>query len=209
MVKNRGIKAIIFDVGGVLWLGIPTELRMKEGIHEIVAKKLGVSVDQYFDSIDTTYAKSMLGEISEKEALRIMARNLKTTPSRLRRLYIDAYRDHLTLNKELLKKAEELKKTGYKVAILSDQWAVSKDGLIIKEFYKIFNPVIISCDVQLRKPDPDIYALVLRKLKVRASQAVFIDNQHWNIDPAKDMGLHVILFKNNRQAIAELEKLLK
>lgn len=207
---KKEIKAFIFDIGGVLWLGKSTQLRYHHsGVHQLVAKKLGISVDQYFDAIDTTYAKAILGEIGEQKALRIMARNLKTTPGNLRKLYVGGYERYFTLNDELLKKAKELDKIGYRVAILSDQWGVSRDALVIERFYRIFNPVLISCEIGMRKPEVKSYRLILKKLKMKPHEVVFIDNQKWNITPAKKLGLHTILFKNNRQTLKDIEKFIK
>ncbi len=52
------IKAVIFDIGGVLQLGSESKVK---GVHKYIAKKLGISIDQYFDSIDATYAKAIEG----------------------------------------------------------------------------------------------------------------------------------------------------
>jgi epoxide hydrolase-like predicted phosphatase len=202
---NQKIKAIIFDIGGVLQLGE----KRSHGVHNEIFEKIGISSDQYFDSIDSTYVKSVEGKISEHESISSLAKNLGVTNRKLRGLFIKAYKKHFTLNKELLKFAIEKKKQGYKIAILSDQWWVSKKVLVIKKFYHFFNPVIISCDVGMRKPNPEIYKLVLKKLHVLPKESVFIDNQKWNIVPAKKLGMKTILFRNNKQAIKELEKLLK
>ncbi len=60
--KKRGIKALIFDIGGVLQLG---SFSKNSKVHQFMIKKLGVSIDMYLDSIDTIYAESMEGKISE------------------------------------------------------------------------------------------------------------------------------------------------
>ncbi len=204
--KKRGIKALIFDIGGVLQLG---SFSKKSGAHQFMIKKLGVSVDLYFDSIDTVYAESMEGEISEEKVVKTMAKNLKIKPEKLKKLFIKSYKKNFKLNKELFNYAIKKKKQGYKIAILSDQWWISKRALITKKFYKYFDPMIISTDVRMRKPDLKIYRLTLKKLKLPAKQTVFIDNRDWNIKPAKKLGMKTVLFKNNKQTIRELEKLLK
>jgi len=207
------IKAIIFDVGGVLQLGDNSSLRHKKitrkGVHGGIAKELGVSLDQYLDSIDTAYAKSVEGKISGERVIKIMARNLRTTPSRLKKLYKAAYKRNFHLNKELLHYAKILRKIGYKISILSDQWEISKRALITKNFYQVFRPVIVSCDVGLRKPDQRIYRLMLKRLKIKPEKSVFIDNQEWNLTPARKIGMKIILFKNNKQTIRELNRILK
>ncbi len=198
------IKAIIFDVGGVLQLGNPSF--DNPNVHGFVTRKLNTNLDQYFDSIDTVYAKAIEGKMSEKKALDVMAKNLKTTPQKLKKLYLQAYKKYYVLNKELLKFIIKIRKSGYKTAILSDQWYLSKKALFPKDFYNKFDATIISCDVGIRKPNPKIYDIVLRKLRLKPSQTVFIDNQKWNIAPAKKIGMKTILFKNNRQTKKNLEK---
>lgn len=204
---KQQIKAIIFDIGGVLQLGNP--LFNHPNVHKFVAKKIKIHLDQYFDAIDDIYAKSVEGKVSEKKALEIMSRNIKISPLKLRKLYMKAYKKYYVLNKELLEVVFNLRKQGYKIAILSDQWWISKKALVVKSFLNFFNPVIISCDVKMRKPNPKIYPLILKKMNLKPYQAVFIDNQDWNLKPAKKLGMKTILFKNNKQTIKELKKMLR
>jgi len=203
--KKTKIRALIFDIGGVLQLG---EERTK-GVHKYVSRKFRISLDQYLDAIDTTYAKSIEGKLSEERVIEILAKNLKTTKKRLVRLYKKAYKKNFKLNKELLKFVKKAKKQGIATAIISDMWHLSKRSLVLKKFYRIFKPVILSCDIKIRKPNPEIYRLTLEKLKIQPEEAVFIDNREWNIKPAKKLGIKTILFKNNKQTIKELNKIVK
>jgi len=125
----------------------------------------------------------------------------------LQKVFVKAYKRNFQRNKELFRKAFQLNKKGYKIAILSDQWHLSKKALVNKKDMKKFDAVVISCDVGLRKPDPKIYRLVLKRLKLPAKNTVFIDNQKWNTKPARKLGMNTILFKNNKQAFKQLRKL--
>jgi len=208
--RCSSIKSIIFDIGGVLELGeAPIKIKNcyhPKGVHEYVASKLKISLDQYFDSIDTVYSESMENKISKQLLLKVMAQNLKTTQKNLQKLYFKAYRKKFKTNKQLYRFAFNLRKKGYKIGILSDQWHLSKPVHAPKKLMKKFNAVIISCEVGLRKPDPKIYKLVLKKLKTKPSEAIFIDNQKWNIKPAEKIGFKTILYKNNKQVFNELSK---
>ena len=211
MKKEVGpIKAIIFDVGGVLQLGErPKEFKTQlhiSGIHARIAKKLKISLDQYFDSIDQYYVKSIEGKITKKELLKNISENLNYPPKKLEKLYFKLYKREFRVNKRLIKIAKKLKKQGFKVAILSDQWHLSKNAHLTKEMKKVFSPIIISCEVGARKPSIEVYELVLKKLKVKAHEAIFIDNQIWNLPPAKKLGIHTILFVNNKQTIHALRE---
>ena len=214
-MKRGEIKAIIFDVGGVLVLGVKLKRSKYDGmlhhtkIHEYIAKKLKISLDQWFDAIDTTYAKTIEGKISRAKALKIIAKNTKVSVKKLEKIVLKAYRKNFKQNKQLFKKAFELKKQGYKIAVLSDQWYLSKEALMPSKLYKRFDEVVVSCDVGVRKPNPKIYKLILKKLKLPAKQTLFIDNQEWNNNPAKKLGMKTILYKNNKQLFKEFDRILK
>jgi epoxide hydrolase-like predicted phosphatase len=203
--KKNEIKALIFDVGSVLQLNKENPPR----VHWYIANKLHRSLDHYFDAIDTAYAKSITGDISETKAIKTIAKNLEITPRRVRSLYRRAYKKYYKLNKELYRYALQKKKQGCKIAILSDQWYLSKKALVPKKLYKKFDVVIVSCEVRIRKPNPKIYQLTLKRLGLPAKEVIFIDNQEWNTKPAKKLGMKSVLFKNNKQAIKEIEKHLK
>lgn len=208
--EEKGVKAIIFDIGGVLQLGKysenPIDGHRLLGVHEKISKKLKIPLDQYFDSIDTAYAKSIEGKIPEEKALREISKNLKISVTKLRKLFASAYKRNFKFNKQLFKQAMKYKKEGYKIAILSDQWYLSKEALFNSKLEKNFHPAIISCDVGMRKPNSKIYKLILKKLKLPAKSCLFIDNQEWNINPAKKLGMKTILFKNNQQVFKQLRR---
>ena len=209
---EEGIRAVIFDIGGVLELSkTPDVLNKKEyiwtvGVHNYMIKKLKISLDQYFDSLDTAYAMSIEGKIPRLKAVKIISKNLKISSKRLIKLFYKACKKNFKHNKQLFKQAFKLKKKGYKIAILSDQSHFSKRALILRKYTKKFNAVVVSCDVGIRKPNPKIYKLVLKKLKLKPRQTVFIDNQEWNTKPAQKLGMKTILFKNNKQLFKQLEK---
>lgn len=201
------IRAVIFDVGGVLSSGKSSYWEKNKfipsGVHVDIAKKLNISIDQYLDAIDTNYALSLEGKISKEKVLSIFSKNFRVSKEKVIKLYLWAYRKHFKENKVLFNEAIKLKKLGYKVGILSDQWYLSKEALMKGKRYKIFDPTIVSCDVKLRKPNPRIYQLLLNKLNLKPSEVIFIDNQLWNIKSAKKLGIQTILYKNNSQLFQE------
>ncbi|MFH1503369.1 MAG: HAD-IA family hydrolase [Candidatus Diapherotrites archaeon] len=203
MKKKEKIKAIVFDVGGVLALGNNSRWKkgkicvQAEGVHADVARKLGISLDQYLDSIDTNYALAIEGKTPKNKVMNILSKNLKVSKKKLTNLYIDSYKRNFALNKQLFKQAFELKKKGYKIGVLSDQWFLSQKALMPKKLYSKFDVVLISCEQKMRKPNPAFYKLLIKKLKTRPSEILFIDNQIWNIKPAKKLYLKTIVFKSN------------
>jgi len=211
--SKRKIKAIIFDVAGVLVGGKITSSKVIEhsGVHEYMARKLKMGIDSWIDSIETPYNQSMEGQIDGDRAVKWIARNLKINEKKLTKLWISAYKRKLKKNKKLYLIARKLKSQGYIVGILSDQWYLSKKAMIPEENIRDFDPVIISCDVGLRKPNPLIYKMLLKKLreknkKIKASEIIFADNRDWNLTVPRNMGINVILFKDDKQFLKDLKK---
>jgi putative hydrolase of the HAD superfamily len=73
---------------------------------------------------------------------------------------------------------------------------------------ELFETIVDSGFVGLRKPDPRIYALTLERLGLRAEECVFVDDLAPNVDAARELGFHAVLFADAEQAIAEIEALL-
>lgn len=205
------IKAIAFDVGGVLqltrYLKKPKKGHRELGVHEEISKHLGITTDNWFDAIDTTYAGSITGKIPRKKALKTIAKNLEIPVKKLLKIVISVYKKEFKRNNELYNLAIKLRKSGYKIAILSDQWYLSDNALIPKKDRKLFNLSIISCEVGMRKPSKEIYKLLIRRLKLAPHEILFIDNRDWNTIPAEKLGLKTILFKNNKQLKRELRRI--
>ena len=206
-IKKNRIKAVLFDVGGVLALGESSERKrgkfIPSGVHLNMAKKLNISIDQYLDSIDTAYVSAITGKLSKKEVIETLSKNFKIPSKKLKKLYLDSYKKNFKQNKELFKELFKLKKQGYKIAILSDQWFLSKEALMPDKFYQNFDEVIVSCDVGIRKPDKEIYQLAVKRLNLSPHEILFVDNQKWNILPAKKLGMNTILFKSNKQLFSD------
>jgi len=201
--KGR-VRAIIFDVGGVLNIGANKKIK-QTGVHESIAKKMKITIDEYFDTIDTIYLKSIEGELTRSSVEKQLALKFNISVKKLKKIYYDSYKKHFKLNKELLKIARKLKKEGYIISILSDQWHLSIEALIPKKEFEIFDKKIISYEVKMRKPNSEIYKLALKKIGVKANEAIFIDDQVWNILPANKLGIKTILFHSNKKLKNQLK----
>ncbi len=212
--SNGEIKAIIFDIGGVLLLG---DKKIRYGhqnikVHEYMAKKFSLSLKTWIKKIEIPYRKSITGVWSEKKVLSEMSKSLNTNPEKLNEIFIKAHKKSFKKNKKLFRKAKKLTKR-YIVGILSDQTYFSKEALITKKDMKYFDPIIFSCDEKMRKPSLEIYRLLKKRLenkfgKIKYSDILFIDNRNYNLKPAKKLGMKTILFKDNKQTIQELNKSL-
>jgi putative hydrolase of the HAD superfamily len=78
-------------------------------------------------------------------------------------------------------------------------------SLYVAEVMALFDYVIESAKIGLRKPDPRIYRLMTEKLDVAPNDCVFLDDLGVNLKPAREMGMKTIKVVNASQAISELE----
>ena len=103
----------------------------------------------------------------------------------------------------------ELRKLGYKLAILSNH---SKEWIDHCEekfnFHELFDTRVYSYEVGASKPDPRTYEAVLAQLKTTADKCLFIDDSEINIGAAQALGFHTILFTNAKELNADLKELL-
>ena len=103
-----------------------------------------------------------------------------------------------------------LKADGYRLALLTNN--VAEFGEHWKATFPLddlFEVVVDSSSVGLRKPDPAIYVLTLEQLGVEPTRTVFVDDNADNIRAARDLGMRTVHFGEDPwAAIAELDALL-
>jgi putative hydrolase of the HAD superfamily len=98
------------------------------------------------------------------------------------------------------------RKNGLKTALLSNSWGLS---LYPRDrFPDMFDVVIISGEVGLRKPDPAIYELTVKELGVPAEACLFVDDHPGHLSAAQEAGMTTILHRTPDATIPELESLL-
>jgi len=87
----------------------------------------------------------------------------------------------------------ELRTVGVRVALLSNSWGNSYPRDRIDA---LFDPVVISSEIGMRKPDPEIFEHTLGLLGVQAADAVFVDDAAQNVAGAQRSGLHTVRHVN-------------
>ncbi|MFH0954764.1 MAG: HAD family phosphatase [Candidatus Micrarchaeota archaeon] len=197
------IKAVVFDMGGVVLVGkfelIIQRVSEKLGIDKSILEGLGQ--DEY-------EKKALTGKMSHKEFLELLKKKagLHQSIEQLQSIWKAAYLEVMPVNEGLLEIAKKLKKK-YKVALLSNLNDFHAEITKERGLFEPFDPCLLSCEVGLAKPDPKIFELVLKKMKLLANECVFVDDRERHLKPAKEMGFQTILFKNNEQLVNDLQKL--
>jgi putative hydrolase of the HAD superfamily len=106
---------------------------------------------------------------------------------------------------EIVKK---LKRKGYLVPLLSDTIPSHDSVNRSRGVYDQFSPLFLSFQVKLSKPDPEIFKHVLRQIRYKAEECAFVDDLPLNIEGARKVGIHGIVFQGSADLIQKLESLL-
>jgi len=83
--------------------------------------------------------------------------------------------------------------------------SASGQSLYIAEVMALFDYIIESAKIGLRKPDPQIYRMMADTLGVAPVNCIYLDDLGVNLKPAREMGMRTIKVVNSAQALAELE----
>lgn len=75
-------------------------------------------------------------------------------------------------------------------------------------FWDVFRGIVISGDIQMMKPEPEVFEFLLQRYQLEASQTVFVDDNAPNIEAARRLGIHTVWFKNAQQCEKDLENIL-
>jgi putative hydrolase of the HAD superfamily len=123
--------------------------------------------------------------------------------------FSEIYFEALDPNEAMIGLMRELKGRGYRMALLTNnvrEWEPLWRAMLPVD--EIFELVVDSAFVGMRKPDPEIYALTLERLGLAAGSCLFVDDVAENVAGARELGMAVVQFHSNEQAIPEIEAAL-
>ncbi|HLX17839.1 MAG TPA: HAD-IA family hydrolase [Bradyrhizobium sp.] len=200
-------EAVIWDFGGVLTSspfeafarfererGLPADIIRRTNaanhLENAWAKFERAEVDiETFDRLFAAESRTLGAEVRGKDVLPLLSGDLRPE-------MVDA-----------LKRIKNVLKTGCITNNLPANAIGSAGGrtLYIAEVMALFDHVIESAKIGLRKPDPRIYRIMVNTLGVKPERCIYLDDLGVNLKPARDMGMTTIKVIDAPQALAELE----
>lgn len=205
MTTTRPFDAVLFDFGGVL-VSSPFDL-----VAEAAPGALELFMGDYAGDNDHPWHRLERGEIAfqdywEDLLVRADDAGIVLDPAKMAGFY-----GKLTVHDEVVARVRSLRSEGYRTAIVtnnvrefSETW---RSKLPLDE---LFDVVVDSCEVGMRKPNPRIYLHALELLGgVAPARAVFLDDAPGNVAGAEAAGLRAILVSSYEQALQQLEQLLQ
>ena len=203
------LRALVVDFGGVLTTPLQDSMSafaQAEGIE--LQDLVRVALTAYAGGEDSLVTDFETGRIGDAEFSKEFARRLSEVSGRqvgAERL-VDRLFGGLRLEDSMLTAVERARTQGFKTGLLSNSWGL--DGYPMERLTPLFDVVVISGEVGLRKPDPEIFHLTTGKLDVEASACVFVDDHPGHLQTALALGMKTVLHRSPSQSIAELETLL-
>jgi epoxide hydrolase-like predicted phosphatase len=95
---------------------------------------------------------------------------------------------------------------GLKTGLISNSWGL---GIYDRAPTELFDAAVISGEVGLHKPQPEIYLLACERLEVEPGEAVFVDDLRENCDGAEAIGMTALLHRDAAETVAKLEELFE
>jgi putative hydrolase of the HAD superfamily len=207
------IRAVISDFGGVLTTPLIESFRAYRAESGVSFEALGVAMARAAERAGGEHPLFALekGRITEAEFLRSIEAELeeKVELGSLRETYFA----NLHPNQRMIDYMRELRDRGLRMALLTNnvrEWEPHWRAKL-PDIDEIFEVVVDSAFVGMRKPEPGIYELTLERLGdgVVAEECVFIDDTDINCDAAEKLGMQAVRFRDDEQAIAEIGALLE
>jgi putative hydrolase of the HAD superfamily len=196
------VRNVIMDLGGVMLDWNPDHLLTPIEPDPELRRQLRTRI---FSHDWQQFDRGMLTQLQLQERLQ-----LTTGFSRNEVLDLfEAVRGHLSEKPETVKLVRALRQRGFDIYCLSNMPVPMYEHLRRQHtFWDVFQGVVVSGEIQMMKPEPQIYLHLLERFGLVARESVFVDDLQANVDAAKAVGLHAIRFQNATQCQQELDELL-
>ena len=196
------IKNIIFDIGNVLMPFGYRPFFESFGYDEETVERLCKATAQSPD-----WNELDRGVLSYEEVLRRFIKNDPQLEKIIYKVFADL-QGILGVYDYTESWIKQLKEAGYGVYYLSNFFQkADEDCKDLMGFLELMDGGILSYKDKVTKPDRRIYELLLERYGLNPEECVFLDDTGKNIDGARAVGIHGILFLDREQAVGELRKM--
>ena len=202
-------QVVIFDYGGVLTTPLQDAMAaFSDELGMELQDFVRIALAAYTGEGDPLVVQFETGQISEEEFSSKFAARLseaagkEVDPKGLPGRVFSTIR----LEEAMLEAVAAIRRAGLKTALLSNSWGL--DFYPRERFDELFDVVVISGEVGLRKPDPAIFELTAERLGVEPEVCVFVDDHPGHLQAAGEQKMTTVLHRSPSDTIAELESVL-
>jgi putative hydrolase of the HAD superfamily len=206
------LDGVVFDFGGVV-IAAPfarfAEVEQRYGLSPDLLRQVNAR-----NSDSNAWAQFERGSIAVDEFVHLFEDEVRAAGGRVDgreivQLLRGASLARDQANAAMLAAIDACKRRGVRVGLLTNNTAPLDTAPGAEWVFETFDVVVESSKVGLRKPDPEIYALVCAELGVAAERTAMLDDLGVNLKPARALGMHTIKVVDPDVAAAELLKLLE
>ena len=181
------MKNVVFDLGRVVFAQDPA--------------KSTAEFKQFFSYVSLTpmpqfWTDYDMGVLSFEQVAEELAAYRGVEPDFAREMITIAIGKQETI-RPTEKLIDELKAAGYKLYVLSNMSREFIDFLRKQKVYENFDGDVVSCEVGIVKPMPEIYDLLLERFDLDPAETIFIDDRKENVDAAAAKGIATFHFDRN------------
>ena len=181
------MKNVVFDLGRVVFAQDPA--------------KSTAEFKQFFSYVSLTpmpqfWTDYDMGVLSFDQVAKELAAYRGVEPEFAREMITIAIGKQETI-RPTEKLIDELKAAGYKLYVLSNMSREFIDFLRKQKVYENFDGDVVSCEVGIVKPMPEIYDLLLERFDLDPAETIFIDDRKENVDAAAAKGIATFHFDRN------------
>ncbi len=189
------IKAIIFDIGGVLYKG------KIEDFYQKLQTFLGLEDNSFASLYEKHKGGLLLGNESFFDLVDKLDSSIpkKVFKAKAEQVWVETF----VVQKGIVGLIGKLK-INFKVGCLSN--ATDFDVIMDKKTGtdKLFDPYINSCEFKSKKPNEKMFRIALAALNCKASECIYIDDRKKYLETPKKMGFNVLLFEDVKKLKNEL-----
>lgn len=205
------VDTVVFDLGGVIMEnGGPRDFTRRYPDHD-PAVVAGIVMGPHHLDTDHQWHRVERGEITLAECREITKRMLDdagivaTVPPAQKQDGGFAF----SLSAPMVELVHDLRSAGKSVGILTNNVREFRDfWWPLMDFPSVFDTVVDSHEVGMRKPNPAIYMLTLERLGAQPGRTAFLDDLVANVDAARRLGIHGVHVEEDQStAIAETRRL--
>lgn len=203
--------ALVVDYGGVLTTSIVDSMQVfanEEGIEMDALARVAMGAYSETDGEDLV-SQFETGRIPEDEFSIQFAQRLaqetgkEIDPER----FVMRMFGGVRLEEGMLDAVARTRQAGFKTGLLSNSWGLQ--GYPRERFGELFDVVVISGEVGMRKPQPEIFRFTTDKLGVDPTKVVFVDDHPGHLKAANEEGITTVLHRSAAETIEELSRLLE
>ena len=195
--------AVIFDLGGVIMKnGGPRDFTRRYPDHDPAVIAEIVMGPHHLDT-DHPWHRVERGEITLAECRALTKQRLDeagivaTVPAE-KPATSGGPAFTFQLNDDMVTFIHDLKNAGYPIAILTNNVKEFREWWWpLMDFESIFDAIVDSHEVRMRKPNPEIYHHTMNRIGATPSRTVFLDDLHANVEAANALGMHGVLVEED------------